>query len=124
MICGLRLNAHLRQPQLLILDESTSALDLRHQMKVLDHLRGYVERTGALVLIAIHDLNLAARHSDRMLLLANGTLSVNGSRTDVMTADNIRRGFGIEAEILMCSCGRPTIVPIRPASIIASTQGD
>lgn len=113
-----------RQPQLLLLDESTSALDLRHQMNVLDHLRSYVERTGALVLIAIHDLNLAARHSDRMLLLANGTLSANGSCSEVVTADNLRHGFGIEAEILTSSCGRPTIVPIRGAPHIASTKGE
>lgn len=101
-----------RQPQLLILDEATSALDLRHQMNVLHHLRGYIERTGALILIAIHDINLAARHADQVLLLSNGTVSGSGRCYEVLTPENLRRAFGVETEILRSSSGHPVIVPV------------
>lgn len=100
-----------RRPALLILDEATSALDLRHQMAVLDHLRAYVRQTGALVLIAIHDLNLAARHAKRLLLLSQGRLVAAGLQDKVLTVAQLRRTYGIEVEILHSADGHPVIVP-------------
>ncbi|MBB4145603.1 ABC transporter ATP-binding protein [Rhizobium rhizoryzae] len=64
----------LRKPPLLLLDEATSALDMRHQIHVLKVVKDYVARTQALVLIAIHDLNFAARHCDSVMLLADGKI--------------------------------------------------
>ena len=63
----------IRQPSLLLLDEATSALDVRHQMQVFDRLRNYVEKTKALVVIGIHDLNLAARHRETIVLLTRSS---------------------------------------------------
>ncbi|MEO3431208.1 ABC transporter ATP-binding protein [Pelagibius sp. CAU 1746] len=101
-----------RRPELLILDEATSALDLRHQLAVLEHLRAYVRQTGALVLVAIHDLNLAARHSDNLLLLRQGCLVAEGPRDVVLAAPQLRRAYGIEVEILRSADGHPIIVPL------------
>ncbi|MFN7009751.1 MAG: ABC transporter ATP-binding protein [Allorhizobium sp.] len=101
----------LREPGLLLLDEATSALDIRHQMRVFDRLGAYVARTGALVLIAIHDLNLAARHSDSVLLLNAGRLEAAGAFADVVTPDRLARVYGIEAELLTCRAGKPVVVP-------------
>jgi iron complex transport system ATP-binding protein len=102
----------MRQPQLLILDEATSALDLRHQMEVLAHLRAYVQRTGALVLIAIHDINLAARQADSFTLLAHGTILATGSAPEVLTEDNLASAFQVKAEILHSSSGHRVVVPL------------
>lgn len=104
-----------RRPELLILDEATSALDLRHQMTVLDHLATYVKRTGALVLIAMHDVNLAARHAGQMLMLCRGRLAVCGAREAVLTAPQLRQSFGIETEVLRSAEGYPVIVPLAPS---------
>lgn len=101
----------MREPELLILDEATSALDLRHQMRVLEILTGYVEKTGALVIMAMHDLNLAARHAQSLLLLENGRLVACGSHDVVLSGENIRNTYRIEATVVH-SDGFPVIVPI------------
>jgi len=105
-----------RAPRLLILDESTSALDLCHQMRVLGHLRSYVRERNALVLIAIHDVNLAARHADNILLLAGGRLAACGTPTQVVTRRLLQEGFGIDADILQSDSGHPVLVPISPVA--------
>ncbi|KAB2860914.1 MAG: ABC transporter ATP-binding protein [Bauldia sp.] len=105
----------MREPDLLVLDEPTSALDLRHQMGVLDHLRRYIARTGALILIAIHDVNLAARHADRILMLTGGRLAGFGRSQEVLTPASLRAGFGIETEVLRTTDGYPVIVPTAAA---------
>lgn len=106
-----------REPRLLVLDEATSALDLHHQMIVLGHLKNYVTRTGALVLMAIHDLNLVARHAGDVLLLAGGGLAAFGPRQTVLTVDRLRESFGIEAAILQSDDAHPVIVPLAVAAL-------
>ncbi|MCB5204909.1 ABC transporter ATP-binding protein [Neorhizobium sp. T786] len=111
----------LREPQLLLLDESTSALDVRHQMHVLNLLKDYVAATGALVLIAVHDLNLAARHSDTIMLLNGGRLVGHGTLATVITPDVLRSVYGIEAEFIPSSSGVPVILPLAPTLIQPET---
>ncbi|MDO4636810.1 MAG: ABC transporter ATP-binding protein [Lautropia sp.] len=103
----------LRQPDLLLLDEATSALDVRHQMQVFERLRQYVTRTGALVVVAIHDLNLAARHADTLMLLHGGRIAGLGRFEDVMCEDALRTVYGIEAELLTARCGQSVVLPLR-----------
>lgn len=102
----------LRQPRLLLLDEATSALDIKHQMRVFRLLRDYVDETGALVIISIHDLNLAARHSDTVLLLDAGKVAGAGPFETVVTRETLRIVYGIEAEFLCSQSGIPLIVPL------------
>lgn len=111
----------LREPQLLLLDEATSALDVRHQMHVFKLLKDYVARTGALVLIAVHDLNLAARHSDTIMLLHGGRLAGHGAFDTVITPDILRSVYGIEAEFILSSSGMPVILPLAPTSLPSIT---
>lgn len=110
----------LREPQLLLLDEATSALDVRHQMHVLKLLKDYVARTGALVLIAVHDLNLAARHSETVMLLNGGRLVGHGAFDAVITPDILRAVYGIEAEFIPSQSGIPVILPLSPTSTEAN----
>lgn len=104
----------LRQPQLLLLDEATSALDIRHQMMVCERLQSYVQSSGALVIMAVHDLSLAAQFMQRVALLSQGRLAASGAFAEVLTEQSLRQVYGIEAEILRSSSGRIAVVPIAP----------
>lgn len=106
----------LRAPELLLLDEATSALDVRHQMQVFDRLRAYVDRTGALVVIAIHDLNLASRHTDTIMLLNGGYVAGLGSFNEVVCEEALRTVYGIEAELLRASNGQTVVLPLCAAA--------
>lgn len=103
----------LREPKLLLLDEATSALDIRHQMQVFQILRAYVESTGALVVMAVHDLNLAGRYCDHLLLLNGGRLVNEGPFETVFTSETLRDIYGIEAEFLASVTGKQVILPLR-----------
>lgn len=104
-----------RRPRLLILDEPTSALDLHRQLQVLECLVDVATATGAVVLVALHDLSLAARYAARLLLLKEGMLLSAGDPGEVLTRETIRDAYGIEAEILRTSAGHPMIAPLGPA---------
>ena len=102
----------IRQPRLLLLDEATSALDIRHQMQVFDRLHEYVQASGALVVIAIHE-NLAAQHAQTVLMLHGGHVAGCGPFDEVVTCESLRRVYGIEAEFARAPSGRTAIVPLR-----------
>ncbi|MCY1380078.1 Vitamin B12 import ATP-binding protein BtuD [compost metagenome] len=104
----------MRQPRLLILDEATCALDLRHQLTVLGLLRDYVCTSGALILMAVHDLNLAARTTDRLLLLQAGKVAACGSPATVLTAPTLGMVYGIDVEVVAGGRDIPFVVPIAP----------
>lgn len=106
-----------RRPELLTLDEATSALDVRHQIRVLDHLAAYARQTASLVLIALHDLNLAARYASHLLLLNGGRLVAGGPREHVLTPETIRSAYGIDSEVLYAGDGLPVIVPLAAAGL-------
>ena len=81
--------------QTLLLDEPTSMLDPLHQHTTLQAVRGFADRGGA-VLVILHDLNLAARYCDRLLLLEAGRPFASGTPEDVLVPDALRAVFGLE----------------------------
>lgn len=81
-----------------LFDEPTAPLDLAHQLTFFK-LIGSLAKRGAGILLAIHDLNLAARFSDRMILLKQGELIAEGSPEEVITKENIRLGFDVTVQI-------------------------
>ncbi len=97
----------------LLLDEPTSNLDLKHQMEVMEMISGMVKRKGMAAMLAMHDLNLASRFSDAIMMLNAGKVFCTGEPLQVMTVENIRSVYGVESEISM-SNGHPYILPIRP----------
>lgn len=101
----------LRAPDLMLLDEPTSALDLHHQLHILEHLRDHTRSTGSVIVMALHDLTLAARFCDRLLLLNGGTVVSRGAVEVVLTDHTIRHCWQIRPEILTASDGYPVIVP-------------
>ena len=84
--------------QVLLLDEPTSMLDQLHQHSILQAVRGCAER-GTAVLVILHDLNLAARYCDRLLLLAGGRPQALGSPQEVLRAELLKTVFGLEVLI-------------------------
>jgi len=97
----------------LLLDEPTSNLDLKHQMEVLEMIAGRVRGNGVAAILAMHDLNLASRYSDRIVMLHAGKVFCDGRPQQVMTMENISFVYGVEAKISR-SNGNPYILPIRP----------
>ncbi|MEZ5796779.1 MAG: ABC transporter ATP-binding protein [Paracoccaceae bacterium] len=100
-----------REPRLLVLDEPTSALDLHHQLAVLAILRAHARRQQSVVVMALHDLTLAARFCDRLVLLQGGHLQACGAAADILTPSTIRAGWQVDPELLRARDGAPVIVP-------------
>ncbi len=84
--------ALVQEPAVLVLDEPTNHLDVRHQVELLRFLRG----CGLTVLVALHDLNLAAAVCHRIALLREGTLAACGKPAEVLTPDTVREVFGVD----------------------------
>lgn len=101
-----------RDPEVMLLDEPTSALDLRHQVELLKLVRAEVASRSSLALVAIHDLNLAARYCDELVMLHDGHVVAQGSPADVLTPDLLARVYGIRARVLDDE-GVPVVCPIE-----------
>jgi len=112
--------ALVQEPTVLLLDEPTSNLDMKHQLDVLETISSMVKEKGISAVMAIHDLNLAARFSDKLVMLKKGVVYAAGSPIDLLSEKNISDVYGVEA-IVMRSLDKPCIVPLR--SINGATAG-
>jgi iron complex transport system ATP-binding protein len=84
------------QHRILFLDGPLTFLDIRHQIDFMKKVRSTVNGGDMVVIGVVHDLNLAARFADRLLLLNQGRMLAEGASADVLTPENIRTAFGIE----------------------------
>ena len=80
---------------LIVLDEAFSAMDVAHRVDMLGVMRKQVEDENKAVIAVMHDLNMAYLHSDRVVMMKNGRVYVNGPTDEVMTPDNLYNVFGI-----------------------------
>ncbi|MEX2157514.1 MAG: ABC transporter ATP-binding protein [Gemmatimonadales bacterium] len=101
-----------QEPRLLVLDEPAVSLDLRHEMALFELVRGLVDRVGLGVLMITHDLNLAARYADTVLLLSEGRPVAAGAPADVLTRETVERVFSWPVTMQSVD-GRPQMVPLR-----------
>lgn len=83
--------------KLMLLDEPTNNLDLRHQMETMTMISSVSRKQGLAVLVAIHDLSLAARFADRLILLRDGQVHLTGPWREVLTSENLKAVYGIGA---------------------------
>jgi iron complex transport system ATP-binding protein len=104
-----------QEPAVLLLDEPTSNLDMLHQLEVMETISSLVKEKNISAVMAIHDLNLASRFSDKLVMLKDGKVYAAGEPKALLNEANISRVFGIEA-MVMNAMGRPYIVPIRSCS--------
>ncbi len=101
-----------QDPDILLLDEPTSFLDVAHQIDVLDLLMQLNRERGTTIGMVLHDLNLAARYADHLVVMAKGEVVTEGPPADVLTPATVRTAFGLEARIVPDPiCGAPMVVP-------------
>ena len=95
-----------QDPSFFLFDEPTSSLDLRHQLETVSTMRGIVQKERSGMIIALHDLNLALRYTDKVLLLKDGAMYDYGAPSKVLTADSVREVYGVHAEFVENEQGR------------------
>jgi len=106
------------------LDEPINHLDLAHQLDCLDLLRRLNREHGRTVIAVLHDINLAARYADHLVLLKDGTIHAQGSPHRLVTAATVDAVFGVESRILTDPVtGAPLCIPIRPSGRDARGPG-
>ncbi len=98
-----------QNPQILLLDEPTSNLDVYHQLHVMKMLRDIAHKKGIIVLAICHNLNIASRFSDRLILFSKGEVCGDGAPSEVLTSENIKEVYGVDADVNMVD-GRPYAV--------------
>lgn len=103
-----------QKTQLLLLDEPTTFLDIRHQLEILSLVRELNRNHGITVGWVLHDLNQAAAYSDHLILLSQGQVVTSGTPQEVMTARTIRQVFGVEMTVILHPVtGAPTCLPFE-----------
>ncbi len=105
-------------PQILLLDEPTTYLDLRYQLELLELLKQLNREQSITIITVLHDVNLAARFSDRLALLKKGHLNYLGTPENVITPENIATIFGIRTAILQTPVG----IQICPLTTTSSSS--
>lgn len=98
---------------LVLLDEPTAALDLKHQESVMETLRGLANQ-GRAVVVVIHDLSVAAGYANRVAMVVEGKLEAIGSPSEVIVAERVSRVYGVEVDIEQVGDPpRPVVLPRR-----------
>ena len=103
-----------QSPGVLLLDEPTASLDLGYQLEVAGLLRRLNLERGVTMVLATHDLNLAASLCDRLILMRDGRVVAQGATREVLTAASIRRIYDVEADVSFHgAAGHVTVTPLR-----------
>ena len=102
-----------QEPAMLLLDEPTSNLDIKHQLEVVEIIREKVMEKSISAIMAVHDLNLAAKYTDRIVMMKDGKVFATGTPESVLTTENIRAVYGVVAEVIKNNGNSPHIVPVR-----------
>lgn len=97
--------ALVRRAQVLLLDEPTSALDLRHQLEVMEQLREETRSQRWITVVALHDLNLAARYADHAILLRQGKTAGAGEPAKVLRSPELAATYGVDVELFRSKSG-------------------
>ena len=105
--------ALIRRPRLLLLDEPTSALDLANQLHLLETVRDYTRREGISTLIVLHDLNMATRYTDDVLLMSSGKLVAAGPTVETLHRERLQQVYGVDCAIQGVEGGHIVIYPLE-----------
>lgn len=98
------------RPSVLLLDEPLASLDLNYQHHVMQLLKRLTASTGLLVVIVLHDLNIAMRYADFVVMLNKGRLAGSGPASSVLTPESLAEAFLVQARVEQCSQGYANIL--------------
>jgi iron complex transport system ATP-binding protein len=99
-----------RDTPVLLLDEPTGALDLYYQLAVLESVKSHTRRANVITLVAMHDLSLAMRYSDRIVCLQDGKIVADGAPGEVLTRSLIQSVYGVDADVIDTADGFQCVV--------------
>lgn len=105
-----------QETDVLLLDEATSNLDIRHQLEVMDIMKKLINRLKISVVMIVHDLNIAARYSDKIIIMNEGQIVASGKPEEVLTEENISSVYGVEICISNIE-NKPYVIPIKARCI-------
>jgi iron complex transport system ATP-binding protein len=105
-----------QEPRVLVLDEPTASLDVRHEMELFELTRQLVDG-GLAGMIITHHLNLAARFADRIVLLSGGAVLAEGTPVEVLRRDLLTQVFQWPVAVTTWCDGSPQVVPLRPGEV-------
>ncbi len=92
--------ALIRDPQVFLFDEPTSALDLRRQLEIMTAIRDAAVERDIICLVALHDLNLAARFADHIVLIRDGQIAATGTPSQVLSSRAVTQTYGVKIDII------------------------
>ena len=110
-----------QDPALYLFDEPTSALDIRHQIDVMETMRAVTREHNAAMVIAVHDLNLAYRYADTVVILNNGIRTGYGKPQVVLTPANIEQVYGVTACLVENEYGK-FLLPVKTGNPSSSRR--
>ena len=106
-----------QQANVILLDEPSASLDLRHRLSIMETLREEVASRQVAVVVALHDVSLASRYCDRLTLLYDGRVTAEGKPVEVLTQQNLRSAFGVETAVQIDpATGSPQVWLIGPSA--------
>jgi iron complex transport system ATP-binding protein len=105
--------ALVQRPEILLMDEPTNNLDLQHQLEMLALIKEMTVEKNLVTILALHDLNLAARYADHIVVLYQGQIYTSGDPASVLTAETIRTVYGVHARVSIDDDGIPLITPVN-----------
>lgn len=100
------------EPRVLLLDEPISALDINHQLEVLELVAAMTRERQLCTVMVLHDLQATARYADDVVLLSGGSVLAQGTPEEVLTPESMRHVFGVDMEVLTTSSGSRVLVPL------------
>lgn len=98
-----------QEPKILLLDEPTSNLDVRHQLDVTRLLQELTYKKNILTIMISHDINITAKYADEIILLHDGTIYAVGTPNEVITEENLEVVYGVKSKVIDDD-GRPHVI--------------
>lgn len=89
-----------QEPQIMMLDEPTANLDVRHQLEVMKILKALVKQKGMLVIMVCHDINMSAKYADKIIMMSEGKVFAAGEPKDVINRESLMSVYHVEADIV------------------------
>ncbi len=113
--------ALVREPEVLLLDEPVSNLDIRNKLEILELIRKITKEKKMTTILVLHDLNLAAMYADNVIILSGGRVYARGKPYEVLSEDVLSSVYGIEAEIRR-NGEKIQVIPLRPVKCDGKRQ--